>query len=94
MSVLIKGIKAPKDCGLCPCNNKDLYYCMAAEKYVDFDSRMRPYFCPLVELPEHHGRLVDANVIEEKMIPLSFSVQKWINEVALDTEVPTVIDEE
>ena len=30
-------------------------------KAIEFDGR--PDWCPLIELPEHHGRLIDANVL-------------------------------
>lgn len=34
----------------------------------------------VVELPPH-GRLIDADVLMKKGMPLSFSVQKWVQEV-------------
>lgn len=45
----------------------------------------------IIEVTEPHGRLIDADKVKEKMIPLSFSVQNWISEVDL-CYVPTVIE--
>ncbi len=45
-------------------------------------------------LPKIHGRLIDADAVKERMIPLSFSVQKWISEVDLDIYIPTIIEAE
>lgn len=53
MSVLIKGMKMPQTCGLCPylhwCDNR---YCGAEVKRGDK--------CQLVDVPSH-GRLIDAD---------------------------------
>ena len=43
-------------------------------------------------LPNTHGRLIDADKVKERMIPLDFSVQKWISEVDLDVYVPTIVE--
>lgn len=54
MSILIKGKKMPKCC----------VACWAAEicRYYDrFSNYERPEHCPLVEVPEPHGRLIDAD---------------------------------
>ena len=81
MSVLIKGMKMPKNCAECRfCVNgftdvAPMYEC-ACESYenvsvlVDdygkpFD--FRPDWCPLIELPEKHGRLIDERVAYDKI---------------------------
>lgn len=54
MSVLIRGMEMPKNCAECPvgwCNNLILF--SKCDKRADN--------CPLVELPEKHGRLIDAD---------------------------------
>lgn len=56
-----------------------------------YGNEIRPNDCPLVEIPVPHGRLVDADDVESRMIPLSFSVQKWISEVEL-SNCRTVIE--
>ena len=45
-------------------------------------------------LPRTHGRLIDADAVKKLMIPLEFSVQKWISEVDLDIYIPTIIEAE
>ena len=50
MSVLIKGMKMPKNCE--DCRFEDFGGCMFRVKRSD---------CPLVEVPTPHGRLIDAD---------------------------------
>lgn len=65
MSVIVKGMEMPKACGLCPFN--DYCYCMAKNLYVDGSATHgRASFCPLVELPEKHGDLIDADALIAK----------------------------
>ena len=64
MSVLIKGMKMPEDCFSCPlkeegfCNITNAYAAQIYKRNSD---------CPLVELPEHHGRLIDEQEIRNGM---------------------------
>ena len=75
MSILIKGMKMPKNCPQCPCaywadhstflgcNVKPgKRYAMKDEEYRKLSTR--PNWCPLVEVPTPHGRLIDAKTIE------------------------------
>lgn len=75
MSVLIKGMKMPKDCPMCPCahwNKNDVMTgCEIVWRYIPdsetdyWQSDKRPGWCPLVEVPFPHGRLIDGdNVIK------------------------------
>ena len=61
MSVLIKGMQIPENCAECPvalCGK----YCRITKTGETFkELPIRPDHCPLVELPEHHGRLIDAD---------------------------------
>lgn len=56
MSILVKGMKMPDSC----------YHCKIAEScghYIaNYTDRRHPD-CPLIALPEHHGRLVDADAL-------------------------------
>ena len=60
MSVLIKGMKMPDSC----------YHCKIAEScghYIaNYTDRRHPD-CPIIALPDHHGRLVDADALFEAM---------------------------
>ena len=80
MSVLIKNIKTPKDntCSYCFFNNGASCRAIPPDKTTKRDERYvcrqfvypegvysRPEWCPLVEVPEPHGRLIDANFMKE-----------------------------
>lgn len=64
---MIRGMKMPKSCDECPC-----YYetegawrneCeVLGKEYIADD--YRPEWCPLVVLPERHGRLIDGDIAE------------------------------
>lgn len=53
MSVLIKGMQIPENCMKCGL--------MCALRHFNILNDNRPDGCPLIELPEHHGRLIDAD---------------------------------
>ena len=58
MSVLVKDMDLPENCFSCPlkeegfCNITNAYAAQIYKRNSD---------CPLVELPEHHGRLIDVD---------------------------------
>ena len=96
MSVLIKGMEMPEKCGSC-----DLFHVespmhctvVKGHKTVGAPYGMpRPDWCPLVEIPEPHGRLIDADALLKKTInnPLHapYIVEKDIR------DMPTVIEAE
>lgn len=70
MSILIKGMEMPRNCLEC-----ELYGAMYSSgcdvaslgipKRYNYDPHTRPDWCPLVELPEKHGRLIDADAFAE-----------------------------
>lgn len=68
MSVLIKGMQMPDRCIDCPFmisrDNDDciLQSDAANELFMNWDDMKLN--CPLVELPEHHGRLIDADELK------------------------------
>ena len=63
MSVLIKGMQIPKNCAECPVALSGKY-CRINQTYTTYIKLpFRPDHCPLVELPEHHGRLIDEQEI-------------------------------
>lgn len=66
MSVLIKGVKMPTSCYYCGLTDTSFINCQAffpSRLLEDDCEERRPEWCPLAELPEHHGRLIDANVL-------------------------------
>lgn len=63
MSVLIKGMQMPEDCFSCPL--KEEGFCNITNAYAG-EINERNSDCSLVELPEHHGRLIDADEVTNK----------------------------
>ena len=67
MSIVIKGIMMPTSCLDCPIYDNYNYHCNLYSYGVparyNYDSSKRPEWCELEELPEHHGRLIDADVL-------------------------------
>ena len=70
MSVLIKGMKMPDCCNNCEFHWEEdvsfeiMHQCQIKTGYIDnADIHSFPYDCPLVELPEKHGRLFDTDEV-------------------------------
>lgn len=71
MSILIKGMKMPKSCVDCPMFDWDLEYlkCKANDEFFIAKGEWRTKresTCPLIEIPPH-GRLIDADVFDERI---------------------------
>lgn len=69
MSVIVKGMKMPSECAVCRFAGRGGYFmerivCMFTGKNEDAKNVDRLPDCPLVALPDHHGRLVDADALE------------------------------
>lgn len=108
-SVLVKGMKMPKKCidcmgvrlniaismmgGICPyCKEIRTDYNMTTE---------RPSDCPLVALPDTHGRLVDADYFKEHLIacaengrPLHRMYTELDELIDAVDNVPTIVEAE
>ena len=69
MSVLIRGMEMPKNCQDCPLNYDQMACIVTGTRWwsdtmvlMDFDSdKERLYDCPLVEVKEPHGKLIDVS---------------------------------
>ncbi len=96
MSILIKGLNIPYDCLEC-------YVAQFCKEYQDEENK-RPYGCPIVELPEPHGRLIEADKVTKKMEKitteawqkkLSDTVEHTLNmSIDIIKGAPTVIEAE
>lgn len=64
MSVIVMGMEMPTNCALCDCSFGALCYVSPAEVNGYCPGHGRPEWCPLVELPEKHGRLIDAEAFK------------------------------
>lgn len=79
MGVYIKGMEMPTSCLSCPLQGGTAD-CRLTQKTYNWGLSERPSDCPIVPVPPH-GRLIDADALMKKGMPLSFSVQKWVQEV-------------
>lgn len=68
MSVLIKGMEMPKNCGRCWFNKSSLS-CAITGSCIDRDDENRERLddCPFVEVPKPHGRLIDADALADDL---------------------------
>ena len=81
-SILIKGADMPENCGIC----NAIYHGVIC--HVVFKSlEERPKNCPLVKVPEPHGRLIDADKL------MAENERFYIPRFAI-SESPTVIEAE
>ena len=68
MSIYIKNAEIPKCCAECPYEtlfSNDIHYCIAqgipTEIPTAYYWECKPLFCPMSEVLEPHGRLIDAD---------------------------------
>lgn len=70
MSVIIRGMEMPQSCRCCPMCSVAEWWCDATNKnlvHAISEETGKAEWCPLVEVPTPHGRLIDADeLIEEK----------------------------
>ena len=92
MSVLIKGMEMPEDCFSCPL--KEEGFCNITNAYAG-EINERNSDCPLVELPEHHGRLIDADELKTAFPRCDNNMDIKIASVrATINHMPTIIEAE
>ena len=102
--IVIKGMDMPKNCKECPFGEFEdaVWYACGAQclSFKNPRGEYKPDSCPLVELHEKHGRLIDADLVIEKAnheakamdepLKSNFDVLvEWIVD-----KTPTVIEEE
>lgn len=70
MAIYIKGMEMPNCCAQCSFEtlfSDDIHYCTAKEIAEEIHTedywRCRPSFCPITEVSEPHGRLIDADSV-------------------------------
>lgn len=95
MSVLVKGMKMPESCYYCGLTDTSFINCLAFEKPIvleDDCEERRPDWCPLVVLPDKHGRLVDADALEPDAD--YDDGDYWAYSVAQVCNAPTIVESE
>lgn len=98
--ILIRGMEMPKSCYECVLTHsffRDLN-CANLDGMSGFVGPLphtedRHPDCPLLPLPEGHGRLIDADALMKKGMHLDWSVQKWVQEFDIMT-APTIVPAE
>ena len=60
MGIYIEGMEIPKSCWKCPFHDED--YCYPGDMSISRDHHSdRSKYCPMIEVPDGHGRLIDAD---------------------------------
>ena len=98
MSILIKDMEMPETCEECSfhCYHSDgEYVCVATPLFYPMNlansKGIRKDWCPLVEVPTPHGRLIDADALDYK---LGASDRDIYVRCTLEEDAPTVIEAE
>lgn len=101
MGVYIKGQKMPGTCNDCEFLDLDTFdyemhiACGLTGEIVTYDLRHgRNEKCPLIEVIEPHGRLIDANVLARKIVESNYGVDFINKTMALIMDTQTVIEAE
>lgn len=86
MSIMIKGMKMPERCAKC-------FLKSICDKRLYMERR--PENCPIIEIPDKHGRLIDADALKTDCdlvhSMMMFGGQKVYTQTAIDN-APTIID--
>ena len=80
MSILIKGMEMPERCGAC--------FLRVGGCKQRIYMEQPPKYCPLVEIPTPHGRLIDADAIQD------YNVETFGQRLLIIDTAPTVIEAE
>ena len=76
MSILIKGMEMPTTCGNCPVHKlwpeDDGAQCMIKRELWTKYSKRNPD-CTLIEIPDGHGRLIDADAVERNLVKMQMA---------------------
>lgn len=90
----------PANCRSCGFSDDEARFCKAAKEYIPMVGK--PGFCPLVELPKEHGRLIDADSLKETLeyyireaawVERTNQVLGWVKDEFIDGE-RTVVESE
>ena len=95
MSVIVKGMEMPKDCRECRMmeyhERTGKTWCKPADglladiyRPIMYDGR--PNWCPLVELPEKHGRLIDAEALIDTLEQAIAIMETMLKQLDLEAD--------
>ena len=66
MSILIKGMDMPESCYECAYSIERVGICSITQGGCEWGHN-RPPHCPLIEIPTPHGRLIDADALDQAL---------------------------
>ena len=88
MSVIVKNMEMPDRCGECAFYIDGACYGKGYRDYRAIMDTVKPDDCPLVEIPTPHGRLIDADAIQD------YNVETFGQRLLIIDTAPTVIEAE
>lgn len=96
MTIMIKDMEMPKNCNECPMSVNG--YCVVSPKRANGDALNKyetTLWCPLVEVPIPHGRLIEADKLMDKIRRYDDG-ELWSEEEVYFTVkgMPTIIEAE
>lgn len=99
MSVLIKGMEMPKNCAECEFHQSGYPdWCDLSIRARDIhNTEIRQEWCPLVEVPTPHGRLIDADIVcyqLEKQATIDGQPRAIRRARKIVADAPTIIEAE
>ena len=101
MSILIKNMEMPQRCGQCKLYHAEYpMFCMAVEGHRTVGApygMQRPDWCPLIALPEKHGRLIDRDALRAELMDSDLDhLQRddWKEVIQIVEDAPTIIEAE
>lgn len=96
MSVIVRGMKMPKTCFQCKwyrdCHTYGICRRECREIPTNTPSIERPDFCPLVEVPDKHGDLIDRDAIIAEYDRQHVGIAGGARKIMVDA--PTIIEAE
>ena len=94
--ILIRGMEMPETCASCEWsyyvgNGRAMCKKVSMTDKTDIMAKRRADFCPLVEVPTPHGRLIDADALTDK---LGISDRDIYCKCVIEEDAPTIIEAE
>ena len=88
VSVLVKNIKMPENC--IECISSDLRTAIKCTEWTEISAgrreNERAWSCPLVEIPEKHGRLIDAEALIDTLEQAIAIMETMLKQLDLEAD--------
>ena len=103
MSILIRGMEMPESCFECPFECDYAFICSLTNKetrkqrkeHAVNEYEAMPEWCPLVEVPTPHGRLIDADKLSVSVLDGMYSNDEYEDVIwELVQDATTIIEAE